>query len=348
MPLRRQAWVVAVMVAALMGSAVADAGAMVRGAGRYFRIGTGGAEGTYFPIGSLIAEGLTAPKSAAACLGADPCGVPGLVAVAQTSNGSVANVRSVAAGELEAALVQADVAAWAHAGKELFRDGPPLASLRAVAALYPESLHIVVRRSLGIRSVADLRGRHISLDEPGSGTLIDARAVLAAFGLAEADVHPEYVKPGLAGSRMVAGQLDGYMVIAGYPADSVVRLRNRMDVDLLPIVPRAAAAIRDGNSFFRESVIPAGTYDGIGEVPTLDVMAELIVDASLDEERAYAVTKALWGERVHRLLVHGHPKGKRIALEKALDGLSIPLHPGAARYYREIGMLPAAGGAARN
>ena len=337
-----------VLLAAIIALAAADGGAAERGAGLFFRIGTGGIEGTYFPIGTLIAEGLTEPQSGKDCNGADPCGVPGLVAVAQTSNGSVANVRSVAAGELEAALVQADVATWAYQGKEIFRDEQRLSSLRAVASLYAESLHIVVRRNLGVRSVADLRGKRISLDEPGSGTLVESRVVLAAFGLAEADVHPEYVKPALASARMLAGQLDGFMVVAGHPADSVVQLVERMAVDLVPIEPRMAEAIRAGNPFFRAGAIPAGAYRGIGEVPTLDVMAQLLVDAALDEDKAYAVTRALWGERMQRLLRQGHPKGRQIVLARALDGLSIPLHPGAARYYREIGMRPAAGDGARN
>lgn len=311
---------------------------------RYFRIGTGGAAGTYFPVGSLIAEGLTRSANEADCGDPAVCGVPGLIAVAQTSNGSVANVRSLVAGELEAALVQADVAAWAYRGEGDFGDEPRLADLRAVAALYPESLHVVVHGNLGLRSVADLRGRRISLDEPGSGTLIDSRAILSAFGLDEADLRPEYVKPALASVRMAAGQLDGFMIIAGYPVGSVVRLGWQMPIDLLPIGRDVAAAIAAANPFLRPSVIPAGTYAGIGETPTLEVKAQMVVDAGLDEPLAYAVTRALWGERVQRLLREGHPKGRRIAIEAALDGIAIPLHDGAARYYREIGMLPPAGG----
>lgn len=340
-------------VAAVLSAGMVLAGTSVgwaaeSGPRAFFRIGTGGAEGTYFPIGSLIAEGLTPSQSAADCASITPCGVPGLVAVAQTSNGSVSNVRSVAAGELEAALVQADVATWAYQGKEMFGDDPRLMGLRAVASLYPESLHIVVRRDLAIHSVAGLRGLRISLDEPGSGTLVESRIVLAAYGLAEADVHPEFVKPGLAGARMLDGHLDGFMVMAGYPADSVKQLLGRTAIDLVPIEPGVAEVIRAGNPFLRAATIPAGTYDGVGAVPTLEVMAQLLVDASLSDAWVYAITRALWGDRVQRLLHNGHPKGRLIVLEHALDGLAIPLHPGAARFYREAGLLPgAAGGTAK-
>jgi len=336
-------WPVAVWVAvAVVGwTAGASAGQLLDG--RYFRIGTGGADGTYFPIGSLIAEGLTRPAVEAECAEQDACGVPGLIAVAQTSNGSVANVRSVVVGELEAALVQADVATWAYRGEGVFRNDPRLASLRVIAALYPESLHVVVRRDLGIRSIADLRGRRISLDEPGSGTLIDSRIVLAAFGLGEADLRPEYVKPSLAGERMIDGHLDGFMIIVGYPAISIERLGREMAIDLVPIDREAAAGMNADNPLFRVSTIPAGTYTGIGETATIDVTAQLVVDAALDERLVYAVTRALWGPRIGRLLRRGHPKGLMVSIETALDGLTIPLHPGAARYYDEVGLPPPTG-----
>lgn len=334
----------ALAVAAVIGAWGADGAADPPSEPRYFRIGTGGVEGTYFPVGSLIAQGLTQPSSEAACAGAADCGVPGLIAVAQTSNGSVANVRSVAAKELEAALVQADVATWAYTGEGIFAGRDRRLGLRTVASLYPESLHVVVRKGLGVRSIADLRGLRLSLDEPGSGTLVDARAVLAAYGLAEADVHPSYVKPSLASAKMAEGQLDGFLIIAGHPAASVVALGEQTPIELVPIGSPAAAAIVAANPFFRPSTIPAGTYKGIGETPTLDVMAQMVVDASLADDLVYAVTRALWGERVQRLLRQGHPKGALIRPETALDGLAVPLHPGAVRYYREAGLLPATGG----
>lgn len=342
MAFRGYAACAAVLAAAAIGGWAAGASGGQPLDARYFRIGTGGVAGTYFPIGSLIAEGLTRPAGAE-CRETEVCGVPGLIAVAQTSNGSVANVRSVVAGELEAALVQADIATWAYRGEEVFADEPRLASLRAVASLYPESLHVVVRRDLGIRSIADLKGRHISLDEPGSGTLVGSRLVLAASGLGEADLHPEYVKPALAATRMVDGHLDGFMVMVGYPAPSVVGLGGKMTLDLVPIGREAAEQIRAANPFFRASVIPAGTYEGIGETPTLDVNAQFVVNAALDEHLVYAVTRALWGERMAGLLGQGHPKGRQISIATAIDGLAIPLHPGAARYYREVGLLPPAG-----
>jgi TRAP transporter TAXI family solute receptor len=124
---------------------------------RLFRIGTGGEGGTYYPIGGLIARSISQPPGANSCDDPDLCGVSGLVAVAQTANGSVANVRSVAGGRLESGFAQSDVAHWAFTGRGVFADAAPLDNLRAIAALYPETVHVVARREAGIRSVRDLR-----------------------------------------------------------------------------------------------------------------------------------------------------------------------------------------------
>jgi len=342
MTFRRFAACAAVLAAIASGGWVADAPGGQRLDARYFRIGAGGAAGTYFPIASLIAEGLTRPAGAE-CRETENCGAPGLIAVAQTSNGSVSNVRSVVAGELEAALVQSDVASWAYHGEAVFADEPRLASLRAIASLYTESLHVVVRRDLGIKSIAGLKGLRISLDEPGSGTLVDSRLVLAASGLEEADLHPEYVKPALAATRMVDGRLDGFMIIVGYPALSIERLAQDVEIDLVPVDRRTAEMVRSVNPFMEASSIPAGAYPGIGETATLHVAAQMVVDAALSEQLVYDVSRALWGERIGRLLRQGHPKGRLVSLDAALEGVTIPLHPGAARFYREAGLLPSAG-----
>jgi TRAP transporter TAXI family solute receptor len=148
-----------------------------------FRIGTGGLTGVYFPIGKLIAEGLT---------GQGDSGVAGFIGVAQNSAGSVENVRAVVAGEIEAGLVQADVAAWAFNSEQVFSGNEATRALRAVASLYPEKFQIVTRRDANIHNFADLRGKRISVDEIGSGTLSVMRIVLAAHGMSENDLKPVY------------------------------------------------------------------------------------------------------------------------------------------------------------
>lgn len=306
---------------------------------RFFRIGTGGVAGTYFPVGRLIAEGLTAPPAPGTCTGHEPCGIPGVVAVAQTANGSVANVDDVASGDLDAGLAQADVIHAAYTATGPFAGRPPLRQLRAVARLYAEAVHIVARRDADIRSVVGLKGRRVALDEPGSGTLVDARVVLDAYGLDEGDLKSEYIKPDIAGTELIAGDLDAFFIVAGYPTLSVTALADRDAIDLVPISTDRGREISSRHRFFAVGVIPEGVYHGIDETQTLMVSAQLVVNERADADLVYALTKALWSQRTQRLLSEGHPRGKDISLAAALDGVTIPLHLGAERFYRESGLM---------
>ena len=161
----------------------------------FFRIGTGGTAGTYYPIGGLLANAISAPPGSRACEDGGSCGVPGLVASALAANGSVANVNAIMGGTLESGFAQGDVAAWAYTGTGIWEGKPKAEKLRAIANLYPESIHLVASEGSGINSVADLKGKRVSLDEPGSGTLVDAQLILQAARLSEADIRPEYLKP---------------------------------------------------------------------------------------------------------------------------------------------------------
>lgn len=304
----------------------------------YFRIGTGGIAGTYFPIGSLIAQGLTEPGPNEICAPGTGCGVPNLLAVAQVSNGSISNINSLASGELEAALIQADAAFWAYQGSEIFESKGPVSDLRAIGALYPESLHIVVRRDSSIRSVRDLRGKRVSLDEPGSGTLIDSRILLEAYGLSENEIQPEYIKPALSAKKMTAGTLDAFLIFAGYPAPSIQRLSAEIEVMLLPVTGPEVVKISRQNGFLRQGEIPEGVYSRVENTPTLEVMALLVVRADVSEDLIFKVTRSLWSPRTVGLLHGGHPKGRDIRLETATKGVTIPFHPGAARFYRAAGI----------
>lgn len=307
---------------------------------RILRIGTGGEHGTYFPIGTLIAQAVS--DGGSNCAAGLRCGIPGLLAVAQLSNGSVSNVEAISAGALEAALAQADVAAWAFNGSGIFAGEPRYQRLRAVAALYPESLQVVVRKGSDIRSIGDLRGRRVSLDEPGSGTLIDARIVLAAYGLTEADLKAIYVKPQFAVQKMARGELDAFFIIAGYPTRSISELATGFGAGLLPVDGEPRDAVAAHFPFLSASTIPANTYPGIGATPTLSVQALLLVGADLGPDLVYQLTRVLWSKRTRSLLTSGHPKGREIRPERALRGVAIPLHPGARRYYEEVGLSTAA------
>jgi TRAP transporter TAXI family solute receptor len=322
-------------ILALLG-VLAPAGAQEM---RFFRIGTGGVAGTYYPIGGLIADIISSPPGARPCDKGGSCGVPGLVAIAQSSNGSVANVNAIKSGELESGFVQSDVAYWAYTGTGIFEGQGPVDNLRAISNLYPESIHVVARKDAGIASIADLAGKRVSLDEPGSGTLVDARIILEAYGLSEADIEPEYIKPSPAVAKMRDNQLDAYIIVAGYPTGSVVELASSVGAELVPVDGAEVDSLLQQYQFFAPDLIPAGTYEGIGETATISVGAQWVVGAEVDDDLVYGITKALWHENARTLLDNGHAKGKSITVETALDGIGIPLHPGAERYYREIGLI---------
>ncbi len=326
-------------LAALLLLGLAGAGAASAQEVRFFRIGTGGTAGTYFPVGALIASAISNPPGSRPCNRGGSCGVPGLVAIVQSSDGSVENVERIGKGEFELALSQADIAYWAYRGTGLFADKGPIEKLRAIANLYPESIHVVVRRDAGIKSIADLAGKRVSLGEEGSGTLVDAKAVLDAYGLAPTEVEARFLKPGAASLMMAKGELDAFFFVGGYPVSAIADLARNVAIDLLPIDGPEADTLVAFYPFFTRSVIPAGVYDGLGEVPTISIGAQLLVSADIDADTVYAITKALWNESTRRLFEHGHGKAREIRLETALDGIAIPLHPGAERYYREIGKI---------
>ena len=291
---------------------------------QYLRIGTGGTAGTYLPVGVLIASAVSQPGK--------------IVATAQSSNGSLGNVISIASGALESGFSQADVASWAYHGNGIFEGKPRLNGLRLIANLYPETIHVVVRRDIGIKAIADLRGKRVALDEAGSGTLISARQVLAAYGLSEADLQPEYIKPNQAGDKLRAGTLDALFFTGGAPAKAITDLL-ATGIDLLPIDGPPAQRMRAASPFLATDTIAADTYPGIVATPTLAVGAQWVTRDTLDAERVYQATKSLYSAAAQQALAQGHVKGRYITLANAVQGAGIPFHPGALRFYKEMGVL---------
>lgn len=306
---------------------------------QFFRIGTGGIGGTYYPVGGLIAQSISNPPGARPCDQGGSCGVPGLIAIAQSANGSVANIDAIARGSLESGFAQSDIAFWAYSGTGIYSDQEPATSLRAIANLYPESIHLVARKGAGITSVADLKGKRVSLDELGSGTLVDARIILEAYGLSEQELVPRYMKPSPAAAMIESGELDAFFIVAGYPIRSVAKLASSAGAVLIPIAGPERNALLTQYGFFAKDFIPQGTYPGIDGTETLSVGAQWLVSANVSTDLVYKITKAMWNETSRKLFETGHPRAKAITLEAALEGVSIPLHAGAERFYREVGMV---------
>ena len=177
---------------------------------RFFRIATGPTESGYFEIGTLLGNLVSSPPGARECDRGGSCGVPGLIAVTQTTPGAIANVEAIRTQRMESALCQADIAYWAYHGTGLYRRQGAVRDLRAIANLYPEALHIVLRRAAGIREFRQLRGKTVSLGDKDSSTLVSARAVLQAAGLQEKDIKPRFLKPAEAADAMRDGRIDAF------------------------------------------------------------------------------------------------------------------------------------------
>ena len=306
---------------------------------QFFRIGTGGVAGTYYPIGGIIASAVSNPPGSRPCNQGGSCGPPGLVVIAQSANGSVANVMDMQQGHLESGFVQSDIAYWAYTGTGTFAGEEPFHKLRAIANLYPESIHVVTRKDSGIRNIRDLVGKRVSLDEPGSGTLIDAELVLSIYGISKKDIRVEYIKPGLAVKRIRDNKLDAFFIVAGYPSRAVAELAKDTAIELIAIDGPEADQLVSKYRFFSRADIPAGVYSGVPRVETVSVGAQWLVAASMEAETIYQITKTLWNQNSRKLLDGGHAKGRYITLETAMDGIAVPLHPGARRFYNEIGLL---------
>ncbi len=327
--------------AALLGAALVAGVATTAAAQelKFFTIGTGGTAYTYYPVGGVIANAISKPPGSRPCEEGGSCGVDGLIASAVSSRGSVDNVNAIISGLRNSGFAQSDVAYWAYTGTGTMEGKAPAEDLRTIAALFEEHIHLVALADSGINSVADLKGKRVSLDEPGSGTYVDANMILEAAGVSSDDITAEALKGGAAAEALRNGKIDAFFVVAGYPTGSLVELASAADIKLVPIDGPAADALTEKYGFFAESDIPEGAYEGIATTPTVAVGAQWFTSAKEDDELIYQITKALWNEKSRKLLDVGHAKGKSITLETALNGIGVPLHPGAERFYKEAGLI---------
>jgi TRAP transporter TAXI family solute receptor len=291
---------------------------------RFFRIGTGGTGGTYYPVGGLIANAVSTDK---------------INVSAVATNGSVANVNGIVGGSMESGFSQADINAWAYTGTGIFEGKPKIEELRVIANLYPESVHVVVKKGAGIKSIADLKGKRVSLDEPGSGTLVNARALLGAYGVTEKDIKPEYLKQVQCAEKLKDGSLDGYFQTTGYPQGTLSELAATNGFELLAIDGAQRDKIMAQYKFFAKDKIPDGVYKDVKGVETIAVGAQWTTSSKQPDDLVYEITKALWSAKTRTALDSGHAKGKEIRKETALQGVGIPLHAGAEKFYKEIGLV---------
>jgi len=285
---------------------------------RTFSIGTGTSTGTYFPVGVGIAKAIGSGTN--------------FELNAESTGGSIQNLQLLNNGELDLAMSASNTAFAAYNGEEPFEQ--PMTNLRAIAALYPEVFQFVVRKDSGIEKLEDLAGKKVAMGSPGSGTERTGRLILEAHGLTYNDFKPEFISFSDAVTGMKDKTVDAAVVGAGIPTAALVDAAASMDIKLLPLDSEKFEAFVASDPYFITVTIPGGTYEGVDEdVVSGASPALLIVKEDMDEEIVYEMTKALF-ENLDKVK-EAHAVANNISLESAIEGVSIPFHPGAAKYYQE-------------
>ena len=285
-------------------------------------MGTGGTSGTYYAFGGVLGQYI---KNNA-----------GIDVTVVSTDGSKANIESIAAGDYQLGTVQSDVMAYAWSGTRSFETNGAIDSFRVVAGLYAESVQLITMDP-SIKSVADLAGKAVSIGAPGSGVYFNAVDVLAAAGLTEEDINAQYQSFGDSTEALKDGKIDAAFIVAGAPTPAITELATTTDAYLVPIDGDIAAAVMANCPYYTVVTIPAGTYPGQeADVQTVTVKATLIVSASADENTVYEITKAIFDNT--SAIAAEHVKGAELSLENATSGMTAPFHKGAAKYFTEKGI----------
>ncbi len=308
----------ALLVVAAFMSAPAPA------AEQFINVLTGGTSGVYYPLGVALSS----------AIGKE---LPNVKTSVQSTKASVENLNLLQAGRGEIAFTLGDSLSDAWKGNEEAGFKTPLKKLRGVAAIYPNYIQIVARADTGIKTITDLKGKKISVGAPKSGTELNARAILGAAGIAYKDFSKvEYLPFGESVELMKNRQLDVTLQSAGLGVASLRDLAASVDIVVVAIPPDIVKKTDD--PAYLPATIPANTYRGqTADVPVAAVQNFLVTHEGVSNETVYAMTKALWTNLDQ--LVAAHSAAKSIKLEHALDGMPVPLHPGAERYYKEVGLI---------
>ena len=288
----------------------------------YFILGTGGTAGTYYALGGDIAalwmkhlDVDVTPTATAA---------------------SKANILMINEGEAELAFAQNDTMFYAATGDQEVFNGEKIESFAGIGSLYPEAVQIVVGADTDIKKVGDLKGKNVSIGAVGSGTMYNSLQVLEAAGLGKDDVKAQYLNFAESAEAFQNRQVDALFITAGIPNPAIIEAANKRPIRLLVLEDEQMKALQEKYTFYVPVTVPNGTYEGMTEdlvIPSTN--AVLICAKDMDEEMVYQLTKTLF-DNLGELT---HAKGAEISAAYAVTGVPVPLHPGAERYYKEIGVL---------
>ncbi|GAX91041.1 TAXI family TRAP transporter solute-binding subunit [Effusibacillus lacus] len=283
---------------------------------------TGGTGGTYYPLGGAIANVWNQR-------------INELHVTVQSTGASVENMKLLGNKETELAMAINSIAHDAYNGKGAFTK--PIKNFRAVGVIYPEVIQIVTPKNSSIKSLEDLKGKRVSTGPAGSGTAVAAEQILEAYGikLSELKVFQDTFTD--AATKLKDGNLDAAFAILSVPAANIEDIATSKDVRILPVTGQGLETLKRNHPFYTDYVIPANTYKGQSEdVRTVSMQAVLYAREDLPEDIVYQITKTMYEQKDE--IAKGYAIGKQISLEKALSGITVPLHSGAEKFYKEKGM----------
>ena len=288
-------------------------------------MGTGGESGTYYAFGGVLANVI------------DQASQIGITVV--STGGSKDNIVSMDSGIYQLATVQSDVMAYAHDGTNTFEEDGAIDSFKVIGALYAETVQIVTVDP-AIKSVADLKGKSVCVGDVGSGTYYNTVDVLAAYDMTIDDITPVYQSFGDSTESLKDGKIDAAFLCAGAPTTAVTELSTSSDVYLISIDDEHMKKLLDSCPYYAEYTIPANTYEGFAEdTTTITVKCTLICSADLEDDVVYALTKIIFEAK--DAITALHDKGNELDLTFATEGITVPFHAGAAKYFEEKGVTVA-------
>jgi len=286
-------------------------------------LATGGTAGTYYPIGAAITAVITKY-------------VPNVEATAESTGASVANLKMIQEKSVDLIMSASNTAFGGYQGEEPFET--PISNIRGITALYPETFQFIVLEGSGMQTLNDLKGKKVAVGAAGSGTERTAKILLEAHGLTYQDIKPEFLNFGEAVTALKDRLIDCAIVGAGIPTAAVVDASATLDIDLLAVDEEKTKKVLEEITYLQFVTIPEGTYKGVDkDVLSVASPALLITHDEMDENLVYEITKAIF-ENLPQIQ-SAHALGKNITLENALSGMSLPLHPGAEKYYKETGLI---------
>lgn len=294
----------------------------------FFGVATGSTGGVYYPLGGMIAQVISNHAKA---------GDTRIIATAETGNASVANARLLQNAEIEAGMMGADIANQAYNGKAQFKDSA-VKNMRAIGALFPETVQLVVRADSDIKSFNDLKGKTVSSGPAGSGMYQFFGDMLEAHGMSRKDISEDFSTFTQSAEKLRDGNLDAFFAIGGVPTVSIQDLAQGHPVRIVPLEGAGVDKVLKEQPYYAKVTLAGGTYNGQDtDVTSMAVRAVLSTHEKMSTDVIYEVTKAIYENS--KTLAKVHVQGRNVKLETALQSISIPLHPGAEKYYKEKGLL---------